>query len=212
MFRLKNKELKLAIFLIWLFHLSGIIGIAWGDKTWFIQRTPLNLLACTALFIWIFPLNSYKKWIIFGIFFLFSMFAEWLGANHSLLFGNYDYGNNLGMKVAGVPLFIGVNWALLTFITAELSSKIRSHFWIKSVIGAGLMVFLDVLIEQNAPNFDFWNFGDEVPLKNYITWFLLAFVFHLIYQKSTIKGNYDISLHLYLAQVVFFAFFSFFPQ
>ena len=207
----KDKKLALAIFLIWLFHVSGMVGIALGHKEWFIEKTSLNLLACTALFIWIFPLNSIKKWVVFGLFFLVGMFVEWLGANYSLLFGSYDYGNNLGMKIDGVPLFIGINWALLTFITGKLSTEVHKNIWIQSVIGASLMVFLDFLMEQSAPSFDFWSFGDTVPLENYITWFVVAFIFHLIYQKAAINWNFKLSLHLFLAQTVFFGFFLFFP-
>ena len=200
-----------AIFLIWLFHISGIIGISMGHQQWFIEKTPLNLLACIALFVLIFPMNTIKKWMIFGLFFCVSIFAEWLGANHSLLFGSYDYGNNLGTKIDGVPLFIGVNWALLTFITAVIAKKMHQNFWIKSLIGASLMVLLDIFMEQLAPQFDFWSFGDHVPLENYITWFVLAFIFQLIYNKAEIKGNYAISFNLFSAQVVFFGFFVLFP-
>lgn len=208
---METKKRYLSIFLIWLFHLSGIIGIALGHKAWFIEKTALNLLACLALFIWIFPLNAVRKWMVFALFFLVGMFAEWLGANFSLLFGSYDYGNNLGVKIDGVPIFIGVNWALLTFITGELATKIHDSIWFRAAIGAALMVFLDFLMEQSAPSFDFWSFGDHVPLENYITWFILAFLFHLIYQKASIKGNHHFSLNLYLAQVAFFGFFVVFP-
>jgi len=206
-----TKELYLSIFLIWLFHLSGMIGVTLGHKEWFIEKTPLNLLACILLFIWVFPLNSVRKWMVFALFFVVGMFVEWLGANFSLLFGSYDYGNNLGVKIDGVPIFIGLNWALLTFITGELATRIHDSIWVKAAIGATLMVFLDFLMEQSAPSFDFWSFGDHVPLENYITWFILAFLFHLIYQKVTIKGNHNFSLNLYLAQVVFFGFFMVFP-
>ncbi|MEM1259817.1 MAG: carotenoid biosynthesis protein [Bacteroidota bacterium] len=206
-----QKKPFLAIFLIWLFHLSAIIGVVLGYKEWFIEKTPLNFLACTVLFIWIFPLKTGKNWTIFGLFFFIGMLVEWLGANHSLLFGSYNYGNNLGIKIDGVPLFIGINWALLTFITGTLSSKVHHNIWVKSALGALLMVLLDFFMEQSAPSFDFWSFGDEVPVDNYVTWFVLAFVFHFIYQKSKIQGNFLLSLHLFLAQTVFFGFFTLFP-
>lgn len=210
--RVTNQKLvHLAIFLIWLFHLSAVIGIVLGYKEWFISKTPLNLLACTLLFVLLFPMRHTRNWVVFGLFFLVSMFAEWLGANHSLLFGSYDYGNNLGYKIDGVPLFIGVNWALLTFITGALSSQFGTNIWIKATLGALFMVFLDILMEQSAPSFDFWSFGESVPLENYLTWFGLAFLFHFIFQKSRIEGNFILSVHLFLAQLIFFGFFTFFP-
>ena len=207
----KTNRLYLAIFVIWLFHICGLLGISLGLKEWFISKTVLNFLCCTALFIWIFPLNTTKKWSIFGLFFISGMFAEWLGTNYSLLFGSYEYGSNLGVKIDGVPLFIGINWALLTFITGVLSSKVHPNIWLRIPFGAFLMVFLDFLMEQSAPSFDFWRFAGKVPPENYITWSVLALVFHLIYQKARIEGNYLISLHLFLAQIVFFGFFMVFP-
>lgn len=206
-----RSKISLGLFLVWLFHISGIIGIAAGGQEWFIEKTPLNFLVCTLLFIWIYPMQTSKKWLVFGLFFITGMFAEWLGANYSLLFGSYDYGANLGPKFDGVPFFIGINWALLTFITAQIVSKFLKNIWFKAFLGAGLMVFLDFLMEQSAPAFDFWSFGDEVPLENYLTWYLLAFLFHLVFQKTKISGNYIFSLHLFLVQAVFFGYFMLFP-
>ncbi|MGD1945856.1 MAG: carotenoid biosynthesis protein [Croceivirga sp.] len=208
---IKKYRTPLGIFLVWLFHLSGLIGITVGHQEWFIQKTPLNLLVCALLFLWIYPMDTGKKWMVFGFVFITGMFAEWLGANHSLLFGSYDYGKNLGPKLDGVPFVIGINWALLTFISAEITSKFSKHIWFKALLGAALMVFLDFLMEQSAPVFDFWSFGKEVPLQNYITWYVLAYIFHLIFQKKRISGNYEFSLNLFLAQSTFFGYFMLFP-
>ena len=207
----KRTNQLVAIFLIWLFHVSAIVGITIGFNDWFLSKTPINLLICAALFLRIFPLDSPKKYGYFLLFFAMGMLAEWLGVNHGLLFGSYSYGSNLGYKVDGVPLFIGVNWALLTFITAVISGMISKNRWIKALIAASLMVFLDYFMEQNAPEFDFWDFGAHVPLSTYITWFILAYFLQLLFQYSRISGNRSISLNLYLAQLVFFTFFTLFP-
>ncbi|MEM8509062.1 MAG: carotenoid biosynthesis protein [Bacteroidota bacterium] len=206
-----NYTVFTAVFLVWLFHLSAIIGISLGFKDWFLTKTPINLLVCTVLFFWVYPVNSRRKILIFLVFFLIGMLAEWLGANHGILFGSYDYGNNLGYKIDGVPLFIGINWALLSFISAEVSRKIMERFWGKALLAAFLMVFLDFFMEQNAPNFDFWSFGEHVPIENYITWFILAFVLQFFLHKSKINGNFSICLHLYLAQLFFFTYFTILP-
>ena len=34
---------NISIALIWLFHVSGILGIIYGNSNWFISFTPLNL-------------------------------------------------------------------------------------------------------------------------------------------------------------------------
>ena len=33
----------IAIGIIWLFHISGIVGILYGNSQWFVGATPLNL-------------------------------------------------------------------------------------------------------------------------------------------------------------------------
>ena len=38
-----NFNAKVSIFIIWLFHLSGMIGISFGDKDFFLAFTPINL-------------------------------------------------------------------------------------------------------------------------------------------------------------------------
>ena len=38
-----DKE-KISIFIIWLFHLSGILGIIYGNSDWFVSVTPINLV------------------------------------------------------------------------------------------------------------------------------------------------------------------------
>ena len=38
-----NFNTKISIFIIWLFHLSGMIGISFGDKDFFLAFTPINL-------------------------------------------------------------------------------------------------------------------------------------------------------------------------
>ena len=205
-----NIKINVAIFLVWLFHVSAIVGMSIGFEDWFIQKTPLNLLVSALLFFIIYPIDSFKKAGYFALFFFIGMLVEWLGVNYSLLFGSYEYGENLGAKIDGVPLFIGVYWALLTFITAEIALIFAKKTWLRLLWGALLMVILDYFMEQCAPKFDFWSFGEHVPLSNYLTWFIVAFLLHVIFMRSKISGNQKISLHLYMVQILFFVYFTLF--
>ncbi len=202
---------KLGIFMIWLFHVSGVIGIYFGNQDWFITKSPLNLTVSLLIFIWLFPLKTKKQWSLFAIFFFIGMFSEWLGVNYGILFGDYTYGRNLGPKFDGVPFLIGTYWALLTFITAEVSKKIGFSKRLKIVVAAALMVGLDFLMEKNAPVFDFWEFKGAVPIDNYLAWFGIGLLLQTILHKARTKGNKAIAIHLYLAQLLFFAFFYLFP-
>ncbi len=202
---LKDGNLSLAIGLVWLFHLSGIIGVLLGYEQWFLEKTPFNLLACFVMLLAVAPIRGLKHGAIVFFFVLAGIFVEWVGTTYGIPFGQYYYGNNLGIKLAGVPLLIGVNWAMLILITGSLATRMFSNKLARVLTGAALMVFLDLFIEPNASNFDFWHWANDIiPSSNYIAWFVIAAGLHWIFQLFIEKLNFKFSLHLYLAQLVFF--------
>ncbi len=205
--KLNRYKVVCAIGTVWLFHLSALVGIALGYQDWFVAKTPLNLLICAALLILIYPIGSPKKILVFSIVFLIGMLVEWLGVTYGLFFGNYSYGTNFGPKLSGVPYLIGINWALLTFITAAITGYLSNRIWVRVLLGASLMLVLDYLMEYTAPRFDFWTFeGGYAGLNNYLSWFAFALVFQMLFHIMKISGNKLYSLHLFLAQCVFFGF------
>ncbi|MGB6151055.1 MAG: carotenoid biosynthesis protein [Pricia sp.] len=204
------KQIYIAAGIIWLFHISALIGITLGYVDWFIEKTPLNLCICLILFIWVYPIRTTKHLLAFLIFFSGGMLAEWIGVKYGLLFGTYEYGGNFGPKVDGVPYLIGAYWALLTFITASISEFIAKSVAVKIVIAATLMTFLDYFMEHSATRFDFWEFkGGLAPIENYITWFVLALLFQGILRYLKTSGNRFFALHLYAAQLIFFVYLYF---
>ena len=201
-----KRRLALSIFIIWLFHLSGLLGILLGYGEWFIPKTPVNLLLSGILFVWVFPIRKGAPLLLFLSFAMAGMVVEWIGVHSGLLFGSYAYGANLGPKWFGVPLLIGLNWALLGMGAGAISSK-----WVKGrlagiVLGALLMTLLDMAIEPLAPRYDFWEFeGGHAPLSNYLSWFGIAVLFQWCYQRWKPEDGYFISAHLLMAQFVFFS-------
>lgn len=204
-----NKKYSLiAIAILWLFHISGIIGISLGFQDWFASRTGLNLFIMFLVLILFFPLNSIKKWVLFFIFGSLGLFVEYLGVRFGLFFGAYAYGDNFGPKILEVPVLIGINWAMLTFICGAIANELADHIFLKALLGTFMMLFLDLFMEKVAPIFDFWEFsGGYAPVDNYIAWGIISFLFHLIFHLAKIKGQFKISLHLYLVQLAFFAYF-----
>jgi putative membrane protein len=134
--------------------------------------------------------------------------------HYGLFFGDYSYGVNLGPKIDGIPLIIGVFWAVLTFITARIAKAIlpkKTTILIVAAFGALLMVALDLLLELLAPHFDYWTFNPIAPpLENYISWWAFGFVFQLILlgvekdEFASDKDSLRVSTHIYLAQALFF--------
>lgn len=194
--------------LIWLFHLSAIIGILIGYEDWFIPKTPLNLCVIFASIVGFYPLDTPKKWGMFALIALLGQSAEWIGVSQGIPFGDYAYGSNFGPKIAGVPLLIGIFWALLTFVTHTIALQWQRAKALAPLIGALLMLLLDLLMERSAPRFDFWSFGGEPPLENYVSWFGLALIFQGLLWSQRIRGDFRVSLHVFLAQGVFFSVFA----
>ncbi len=204
-------KLAFSIFLIWLFNISGIFGILGKDSEWFLSMTPLNLFLYLVFIVWNLEEINLKFFYAFLIPFFIGFITEFLGVNYGLIFGTYEYGENLGYKIGGVPIMICVNWAVLTITTADVSKLISKNIWVRSAIGGFLMMLLDLAIEVSAPRFDFWEFENgDVPIQNYIGWFVISFIAHLLFQRFTIKTNRQISLQIFIAISIFFVSFLFF--
>ena len=200
-----KRAIAAVIGFVWLVHVSAVIGIFLGFDNWFIPKTPMNLLLLLVVLVLFNPLLARRSLGVFALIFLIGFLSEVIGVNTGLLFGDYEYGGNLGPKIAGVPLLIGINWAVLVVSTAEISKNFRLNIWLQSAIAAGLMVLLDFFIEPLAPVLDFWSwtYGDP-PAFNYITWYIIAYGLIWFYHRARIDGNRFIALHLFLSQLFFF--------
>ena len=179
-----NKN-TVSIFAIWLVTISGMIGIYLGHLNWFISKTPMNLILGAALLYWNFPpKNALRSWIVWLIVYLIGMIVELIGVNTGLLFGAYYYGENLGVKVFGVPILIGINWVVLTFLTANIATRFIKNKWLAILCGSILMVVLDFFIEPTAPMFDFWTWeSGTAPFRNFVDWFVVSFLLQVIVKK-----------------------------
>ncbi len=199
--------------MIWLFHLTAIVGAVIGFKEFFITKTALNLVLVFSLLVWVFKIDEAKKWYSIAAIFAMGMTSEILGVNFGFLFGEYEYGENLGLKLLGVPLTIGLNWVVLVLITGTMSNYFKLPRIYKALIGAGLMLGLDFIIEVVAPLVDYWEFnGGVAPLQNYVAWFIIAFFMHMIWQRIEVRGSFRFSMHLYACLIIFFSFFAFYGQ
>ena len=202
---------KISVFVIWLFHVCGMIGISYGNKDLFLSFTPVNLIiSFFLLFVNQIQITQRELLSVFTIF-LIGMICEILGVNYGYIFGDYVYLDNLGTKVFGVPILIGINWIILTFITGSISSYIfKKNLKFSVLTGAIFMILLDLIIEPVAPLLGFWIFDlPSVPLQNYVGWFLIGLATQFIYQKFVVDKEISFSANLLLANIVFFSFLNF---
>ncbi|MCU0462585.1 MAG: carotenoid biosynthesis protein [Bacteroidales bacterium] len=201
-----GKEKEIRFFLI-VFFIVGILGVALPlSRNLFITLIPLALLLSIIVLIPFHQSETRRKEVlVFLSIPLVSFLIEAVGVNYDFVFGIYDYGNGLGTKILNTPLLIGVNWLLLVYCTAVIFEKIPiSSIW--KITGAALlMVLYDYVMEQVAPWMDMWSFeGGFAPLKNYISWFILALFFHSIIRITGIRITNRIAPFVFYCQLVFF--------
>lgn len=201
---------KISIGIIWLFHLSGLAGLLYIDKNLFASLTPLNLfISFTLLFVNQKKIMKNELRIMLSIF-LIGMIAEILGVNYGLIFGKYDYGENLGLKLMGVPLLIGLNWVVLTFICGSISNYLFKNKYFSIIVGIILMLIIDITLEPIAPILDYWEFsGSIAPIQNYIGWIFTSLFTLSIYEFYYSDKEFIFSINLFFAQLLFFLGFNF---
>lgn len=203
----QNKRLKkFGILWIVLVHFFGILGVYFFSD-WFLPATPLVILSSAIIVLLRYERFRESRVVAFLLIAVVSFFVELYGVKMGNLFGVYTYGENLGPKVCGVPLIIGVNWAALIMVTQQLTTNyigIEGRF-LSSLSVATLMTAFDFLLEVLAPTFDFWSFTDlnYAPPQNFIAWFVVSFCFGLFSYSHFRNPNKTAALYG-AAQLVFF--------
>ena len=109
-----------------------------------LQTTPINLFfTLVLLFVNLKNPDRRMAWAAILAFTL-GMLVEILGVNYGLIFGSYSYGENLGVKIFGVPVLIGANWVMLSFITGAIGDVLwKNNKILAAISGAVLMVLID---------------------------------------------------------------------
>ena len=189
----------------------------------FVKTTPLHLLLMAALLLY-----TQKQFNLYTVlFFLVCVAAgigvEIIGTSTGYLFGEYQYGTVLGPGTRNVPYIIGINWfiiiyccgvavhSLLSSVSQKLSEEMeRPVRQIKAlsiiVDGATLAVVFDWLIEPVAVKLGYWTWlgNGQIPLYNYISWFVISMLLLLIFHLLPIQKQNKFAINLLLIQAMFF--------
>lgn len=191
-------------------HLVGIIGLSLPEyQELFLGLTPAQLLVSLFLILFFhrgwndaFPIYAAAAfWIGFG--------SELIGIHTGYLFGDYVYGPTLGPKLWEVPIIIGVNWFILSYLTGTVFNKIPNDYY-AAFLGALAMTAMDYIIEPVAVALDFWAWKfDIIPMGNYAAWFGVSFLIHLIYRKANFEKSNPISAFLLMTLILFFTVLNF---
>jgi len=183
-----SDKLKVSAFLLFIFHLVGWIGMDMTSyRGAFEQISWANMILSFALvFLCHEPLSGLLRLMLFIVsVFLLSISAEVLGVHTGLIFGAYHYTPALGMGIMGVPLIIGINWVLLSYVAGVFSTALPLPTWVRLIAGALLLVACDILLEGFAVKHNFWVWENSAgpPLRNYAGWFVISLLSNVLFKK-----------------------------
>lgn len=202
-----NLNPRFAIIFFAVFYLVGIFGtLISSSHNFFLLLFPWALLLS---FLAIMLYNKFeidlKTIMVVAITAVSGFLIEVAGISTHLIFGNYTYGNTLGLKLFETPLIIGVNWALLVFATGSVVHPLKAPAPVRILFASLLMVIYDILMEFAAPVLGMWSWTEgSVPLRNYVAWFVIAAGFHSLFKIMRIKTYSSLALPVLICQVVFF--------
>lgn len=187
-----------------IFYSVGLFGLTSDSRDYFLSLSSFNLALSFVILLLARVQQGFQFYFfVTGAFFI-GMTAEWIGVHTGFLFGDYSYGNNLGQKWFGVPIIIGVNWVMLTMISASVMHLIKVHWLLKVFSATLLMLLLDFLIEPVAIVSDYWIWEGDIPTSNFIGWGLTAFILQTWYFGGKLAEPNKVGISLYIIQVIFF--------
>lgn len=206
MIRVANIDpwVKRVFILIQVVGFAGILSNQWHELT--LSLTPINLLFVSIVLLWF-----HRGWQRAEIGWMVATFAvgfgiEVLGVHTGLVFGNYRYGDTLGLKVFQVPLAMGLNWFIMCYVSTRLAVYFGFVKWKGALVSAALMVGIDLIMEPVAMALDFWQWDKgHIPFQNYLAWFGVSFGLNYWWFELANKGLNNFSLWVLTYLVFFFA-------
>ncbi|MBN2410717.1 carotenoid biosynthesis protein [candidate division KSB1 bacterium] len=210
---------KISIFILYFLLCAGALWHILGLFQELMRIVASPLLLLLGFVLWYLIFNEYyqqgynKSKYFFLIWSLavvtLSIFFEFVGVKTGLIFGQYYYGNVLQPQLFEVPLAIGFAWLGILLSSLALLKNFfdNKSFFLMAAGVALLMTLFDLIMEPAATYVDYWYWqNDHAPLLNYLSWFILGFVF-AVTGKWT--GLYKIKLpafvyHAYIAQFLYF--------
>lgn len=185
----------------------GIVGISIEmTRDFFLGLSSIHLTVCLLLST---PLldKNYRPQYLFLVG-IIGYFAEVIGVNTGIIFGDYEYLDNLGPKLIQVPVLLVALWIMSLYGAYSIASLITKNKWFNSLLTAVLCTCLDILIEPLCATLGYWEWTTEVGLNNFITWFILSlFLAHFIKINKILPQKEAIINFVW--QIVFFLLLNF---
>lgn len=198
---------NLGALLIYCFFAVGILGhIFQYSRDFMLALTPYFLLIMGISVL--IPTIKEKDWKVLtwaAVVYVVTLFLEILGVHTGLVFGEYIYGQTLGLEFLGVPLVIGFNWTMVILGALRLTDVITDNRVLGTLFAGAVAVAFDYILEPVAMELDYWNWDKgTIPLQNYIAWFVIAILFASVFKGLKLETKNFLLVHYLLAQTIFF--------
>jgi uncharacterized membrane protein len=111
--------------------------------------------------------------------------VEQMGIHYGV-FGQYSYTPTLGVGASGVPLAMGIAWALLLCYVSQMLSPLPLNRLVLAALGAVWMTSIDLLVDPLAAGplkLWIWHDGGSyfgIPFSNFVGWFCVSFLLLLV--------------------------------
>lgn len=195
-----------SIAVISFYYMVGLVGLSIDSTQSLFQALVPFTLLFSLYFLWLFHEGTNPRLYITALaIYILGFLVESAGVNTGAVFGSYIYGKTLGVKLWNTPLMIGVNWLLLIYSCWALTGSFTTNRWLRYLAGSVLMVLYDIALEPVAIRLDMWNwYGEQVPLQNYIGWFLTSFILFVIMDLNVKIIKNKIAAAMFMIQLMFF--------
>jgi putative membrane protein len=198
---------KVAPAIVYIMFSVGFFGHLFeGTRDLMMAITP-GFLVIMGLFVLVPTLmeKDYKVLLWAGVVYLLTFAIEVLGVATGEVFGEYRYGPTLGVSLFAVPIVIGFNWTMVILGCIKAASFNKGNVIVMSLLAGALAFIFDYILEPVAIHFDYWKWdGGFIPLKNYISWFIIAGLMALSYGLFKLRTKNDLLVHYLISQSVFF--------
>lgn len=198
----------------WIIYILFLVGAILHPipmfRNFMIKLTPFTLILTTAIVL-INIMNEKKIILWFLIVFIITMIIEIMGVKTKMIFGNYNYGSTLGIKIFEVPIIIGFNWVLVILGAIQIISKITTNKLFLILFSSILTVLFDLILEPIAIKLNYWNwYKNIIPLQNYLAWFIVSSICVITFIKLNINLRNDLPAKYFITQFLFFLILSIF--
>lgn len=200
---ISNKEIAF----IYIIFFVGIVGHLFGPlRNLMLLLTPGTLLLTGLIVLFYSYKSSTNNFLLWAAFtYIITFILEVVGVKTGMIFGEYNYGSTLGIKLFDVPLIIGFNWVFVILGSIAISRLMTDNIFLSFIISAFIAFIFDLILEPIAIKLNYWSWYEGIiPIQNYIAWFVIAFIASVFFLKLNLKLRSDISIHYFFIQLVFF--------